>query len=77
MLINVRVLVIVALMSYDVYARTAEERNPYKTTRDRKYRGSMLTEIAKELVQRSTTSSQVTETNIIYFIKDICVRHLC
>jgi len=68
MLINVRVLIIVALMSYDVYARTAEDRNHYKTTRDRKYPGSMLTEIAKELVQRSTTSSQVTEINIVYFI---------
>jgi len=28
----------------------------------------MLAEIAKELVQRSTTSSQVTEINVAYFI---------
>lgn len=64
MLINARVLAIVALMSCDVYARAAEDREPYRTAEDRKYSpGSMLTEIAKELVQRSTSSSQVTEIN--------------
>lgn len=64
MLINARVLVIVALMSCNVYARTAENRDPYKTAGNGKYSGSMLTEIAKELVQRSTTSSQVLNLNL-------------
>ncbi|EZA49383.1 hypothetical protein DMN91_008925 [Ooceraea biroi] len=64
MLINARVLIVVALMSCDVYARTAEDRDPYKTVEDRKYSGSMLAEIAKELVQRSATSSQVLNLNL-------------
>ncbi|KYN15096.1 Putative odorant receptor 13a, partial [Trachymyrmex cornetzi] len=37
---------------------------PYKRTNDKKYTGSMLAEIAKELVQRSTTSSQVLTLNL-------------
>lgn len=55
-------------MSCNVYARTAENRDPYKTAGNGKYSGSMLTEIAKELVQRSTTSSQVTKVNIGYYL---------
>lgn len=59
MIINTKVFVIVALVICGVYARTADNRDFYKETNDRKYAGSMLTEIAKELMQRSATSSQV------------------
>lgn len=58
MIINTKVFVIVALIICGVYARTAD-RESYKGINDKKYAGSMLAEIAKELVQRSTTSSQV------------------
>ena len=59
MIINARVFVLIALVTYGVCAHTVDIREPYKRTNDKKYTGSMLAEIAKELVQRSTTSSQV------------------
>jgi len=59
MIINSKMFVIVVLVICGVSARTTD-RESYKGTSDKKYAGSMLAEIAKELVQRSTTSSQVT-----------------
>lgn len=59
MIVNARVFVLIALITYGVCAHTVDIREPYKKTNDKKYAGSMLVEIAKELVQRSTTSSQV------------------
>lgn len=52
-------LIILAIASCGVLARNADNRNFAKETREKKQGGSMLMEIAKELVQRSTTSSQV------------------
>ncbi|GAB1866241.1 hypothetical protein CAJAP_07320 [Camponotus japonicus] len=63
MIINSKVFVIVVLVICGVYARTTD-RESYKETSDKKYAGSMLAEIAKELVQRSTTSSQVLNLNL-------------
>lgn len=57
-MINAKIFVIVTLIICGVYARTADNRESYKGS-DKKYAGSMLAEIAKELMQRSTTSSQV------------------
>jgi len=68
MIINVRVFVIVALVMCGVYARTADNRDSYKETNDKKYAGSMLAEIAKELMQRSATSSQVIKIKIIVLL---------
>ncbi|XP_032685239.1 uncharacterized protein LOC116850732 [Odontomachus brunneus] len=64
MLINSRVFVIIALVTCIVYARTNDDRDSYKGMSDKMYGGSMLTEIAKELVQRSTTGSQVLNLNL-------------
>ncbi|XP_012223783.1 uncharacterized protein [Linepithema humile] len=64
MIINAKVFVIVALVMCGVYARTADNRDSYRGTNDKKYAGSMLAEIAKELMQRSTTSSQVLNLNL-------------
>lgn len=66
MIINVKVFAIVALVSCGVYARNVDNRDSYKGTDDKKYSGSMLAEIAKELVQRSTTSSQVSKNKNYY-----------
>lgn len=57
MLTNARVLVTVALATCIVCARNVDNRDSYKGVNNKKYGGSMLVEIAKELVQRS--SSQV------------------
>lgn len=56
MMVNAKVFVLVALVIYGV---GADIREPYKRINDKTYAGSMLAEIAKEFVQRSTTSSQV------------------
>lgn len=55
----VRVLLLVSLVSCGAHARISEKRGPHERAGDNKYAGSMLAEIAKELVQRSATSSQV------------------
>jgi len=59
MIVNARVFVLVVLVTYGVCAHTADIRDFYKRSNDKKYVGSMLAEIAKEFMQRSTTSSQV------------------
>ncbi|XP_014471305.1 PREDICTED: uncharacterized protein LOC106742651 [Dinoponera quadriceps] len=64
MLINARVFVIAALIICIVYARTTDNPDSYKETSNKKYGRSMLAEIAKELVQRSTTGSQVLNLNL-------------
>lgn len=64
MLTNARVFVIVALVTCVMCARTADNRDSYNS--DKRYGGSMLAEIAKELVQRSTTSSQVIKIIQLY-----------
>ncbi|KAL6267445.1 hypothetical protein P5V15_000521 [Pogonomyrmex californicus] len=63
MMINERVLVLIALVIYGVCARTADSRDSYREANDKKYSGSMLAEIAKEIMQRSTTS-QVLNLNL-------------
>lgn len=52
-------LTLIALIIYGVCAHAVDTRDSYKRTNDKKYAGSMLAEIAKEFIQRSTTSSQV------------------
>ncbi|XP_071555736.1 uncharacterized protein [Temnothorax nylanderi] len=64
MIVNARVLALVALVTYGVCAHTADIRDSYKRTNDKNYAGSMLAEIAKEFMQRSTTSSQVLNLNL-------------
>ncbi|XP_072753947.1 uncharacterized protein [Anoplolepis gracilipes] len=64
MIINAKVFVIVVLIICGVYARTVDDRESYKGTSDKKYAGSMLAEIAKEFMQRSTTTSQVLNLNL-------------
>ncbi|XP_011882710.1 PREDICTED: uncharacterized protein LOC105570246 [Vollenhovia emeryi] len=64
MIVNARVIALVALVTYGVYAHAADIRDSYKRTDDKKYAGSMLAEIAKEFIQRSTTSSQVLNLNL-------------
>ncbi|XP_011690943.1 PREDICTED: uncharacterized protein LOC105451910 [Wasmannia auropunctata] len=64
MIVNAKVFVLVALVIYSVCAHTVDIREPYKRTNDQKYTGSMLAEIAKEFVQRSTTGSQVLNLNL-------------
>ncbi|XP_029679540.1 uncharacterized protein LOC115245392 [Formica exsecta] len=64
MIINAKVFVIVVLAICGIYARTADNRESYKGINDQKYARSMLAEIAKEIVQRSTTSSQVLNLNL-------------
>ncbi|XP_028045105.1 uncharacterized protein LOC105839482 [Monomorium pharaonis] len=64
MIINTRVYVLIALVFYDVCAHTVDiRRDSYNRANDKKY-GSMLAEIAKEFIQRSTTSSQVLNLNL-------------
>lgn len=69
MIINTRTFVIIGLIICNVYARTADNRDFYKETSNKKYTGSMLAEIAKELVQRSTTSSQVMNIKLLKLYK--------
>ncbi|CAK9807084.1 hypothetical protein ANTPLA_LOCUS5148 [Anthophora plagiata] len=65
MILSGKILIIVGLMSYGVLARNADgNRDLHKETSNKKYGGSMLMEIAKELVQRSSTSSQVLNLNL-------------
>lgn len=60
MIVNTRVLfVLIALVIYGVCAHAVDIRDAYNKINDKKYAGSMLVEIAKEFMQRSTTSSQV------------------
>lgn len=62
-MLNARILIIFGLVSfYGVFARNADGNREFqflKETSNKKHGGSMLMEIAKELVQRSSTSSQV------------------
>ncbi|XP_076237916.1 uncharacterized protein LOC143181417 [Calliopsis andreniformis] len=63
--LNVKFLVIVSIVVCSVVARNADNKRGFlKETSDKKHSGSMLMEIAKELVQRSTTSSQVLNLNL-------------
>lgn len=72
MMLNAKILVALGLVSYGVLARNADSnREFFKETGNKKQGGSMLLEIAKELVQRSSTSSQVN-----YMLND-CLSMLC
>ncbi|XP_011175957.2 uncharacterized protein LOC105207959 [Solenopsis invicta] len=64
MIVNTRVFVLIVLVIYGVSAHTIDSRDSYPKTNDKKYAGSMLAEIAKEFIQRSTTSSQVLNLNL-------------
>ena len=60
MMLNAKILIMVSLVSYGVIARNTDGNVDFlKETSNKKHGGSMLMEIAKELVQRSSTSSQV------------------
>lgn len=61
-MLNARILIVFGLVSCGVFARNADGNREFqflKETSNKKHGGSMLMEIAKELVQRSSTSSQV------------------
>ncbi|XP_076621137.1 uncharacterized protein LOC143341801 [Colletes latitarsis] len=63
--LNVKFLIIIALMNYGVLARNTDNSpDLLKEAHRNKYGGSILMEIAKELVQRSSSSSQVLNLNL-------------
>ncbi|XP_053996123.1 uncharacterized protein LOC128885838 [Hylaeus anthracinus] len=63
--LNVKFLILVTLVSCGVFARNTDNNHDFlKETHKKKYGGSMLMEIAKELVQRSSSSSQVLNLNL-------------
>ncbi|XP_015594077.2 uncharacterized protein LOC107267203 isoform X2 [Cephus cinctus] len=73
MFINKKILITIALLVSVVLARSKENRNFEKEhskdvstsqKENRKFYGSMLAEITKELMERSTTSSQVLNLNL-------------
>ncbi|KAL0117894.1 hypothetical protein PUN28_008934 [Cardiocondyla obscurior] len=64
MVVNARVLAVIALITYAACVNGADIRESYKRISDKKYGGSMLAEIAKEFIQRSTTGSQVLNLNL-------------
>lgn len=66
MIVNTRVLALIALVTYGVCAYATDVREPYKRINGNKYTGSMLAELAKEFIQRSTTSSQVIKIKCYY-----------
>lgn len=59
-MLNGKILIVFGLVSYGVFARNADSNREFlKEASNKKHGGSMLMEIAKEIVQRSSTSSQV------------------
>ncbi|XP_068975685.1 uncharacterized protein [Bombus flavifrons] len=65
MMLNAKILIIMGLVSYGVIARNMEgNKELLKEPSNKKHGVSMLMEIAKELVQRSSTSSQVLNLNL-------------
>ncbi|XP_043588874.1 uncharacterized protein LOC122570529 [Bombus pyrosoma] len=65
MMLNAKILIIVGLVSYGVIARNMEgNKELLKEPSNKKHGVSMLMEIAKELVQRSSTSSQILNLNL-------------
>ncbi|KAG7199414.1 hypothetical protein KM043_014043 [Ampulex compressa] len=64
MMFNARLLLVLGLATCGVLARSADNRDFQKESFSQKGAGSMLAEIAKELVQRSTSSSQVLNLNL-------------
>lgn len=59
-MLNAKILIVVGLVSCGVIARNTDGNVDFlNETSSKKHGGSMLMEIAKELVQRSSTSSQV------------------
>ncbi|XP_050587393.1 uncharacterized protein LOC126920703 [Bombus affinis] len=65
MMLNAKILIIMGLVSYGVIARNMEgNKELLKEQSNKKHGVSMLMEIAKELVQRSSTSSQVLNLNL-------------
>nr|XP_033333723.1 uncharacterized protein LOC117224723 [Megalopta genalis] len=65
MTLNAKFLIIMALVAYGVLGRTTDSKyDLFKETYNKKHGGSMLMEIAKELVQRSSSTSQVLNLNL-------------
>ncbi|XP_076287705.1 uncharacterized protein LOC143212628 [Lasioglossum baleicum] len=65
MTLNAKVLIVMALVTYGVLGRNTESKyDIFKKTYNKKHGGSMLMEIAKELVQRSSSTSQVLNLNL-------------
>lgn len=59
-MLNGKILIVFGLVSYGVLARNTDGNREFlKEASNKKHGGSMLMEIAKEIVQRSSTSSQV------------------
>ncbi|CAL7939523.1 unnamed protein product [Xylocopa violacea] len=65
-MLNAKIFILVGLVSYGVLARNTDNNREYfaETSSDKRQGGSMLMEIAKELVQRSSSSSQVLNLNL-------------
>ncbi|XP_012346067.1 uncharacterized protein LOC105736359 [Apis florea] len=64
-MLNGKILIVFGLVSYGVFARNADSNREFlKEASNKKHGGSMLMEIAKEIVQRSSTSSQVLNLNL-------------
>nr|XP_034183984.1 uncharacterized protein LOC117606079 [Osmia lignaria] len=63
-MLRMKLLIVVVLVSYGVQARNANDNREFNKETNKKHGGSMLMEIAKELVQRSSTSSQVLNLNL-------------
>nr|XP_012150691.1 PREDICTED: uncharacterized protein LOC100879551 [Megachile rotundata] len=61
---KVQFLFVMAFVSYAVLARSANDDRDFGKETNKKHGGSMLMEIAKELVQRSSSSSQVLNLNL-------------
>ncbi|XP_078034383.1 uncharacterized protein LOC144468638 [Augochlora pura] len=65
MTFDTKFLIIMALVTYSVLGRTTDSKyDLFKETYSKKQSGSMLMEIAKELVQRSSSTSQVLNLNL-------------
>ncbi|KZC13490.1 PREDICTED: uncharacterized protein LOC107191512 [Dufourea novaeangliae] len=65
MTVNATFLIVLALVMYGALARNTDSKQDFfNDAFNKKHGGSMLMEIAKELVQRSSTSSQVLNLNL-------------
>ncbi|XP_031842461.1 uncharacterized protein LOC116431332 [Nomia melanderi] len=64
MTLNSKLLIILTLLTYGVLGRNANSKHDFFKDTYNKKSGSMLMEIAKELVQRSSSTSQVLNLNL-------------
>ena len=63
--LSAKLLIMIAVVGCGVLARNADNHRDFvKETPSKKHSGSMLLEVAKELVQRSSSSSQVSGKSV-------------